>query len=199
MDALCSKGLGRRFLSASITSTFTVSIVGCSHPQDSDLSKRAATRREATAILARDTQRIAKRRQTTWLSNEPLLSWSKTPLTLRLASQQAMSRQEGEAMARDLLQSLLWVVNSQRPLKNFANQELQRQENHSVEWEDLSLKISFWDAEGERYNPPALAQLVVQKGMITTWSSDPGTRRLSEPMTRSLTPPVLETAALTIP
>lgn len=198
MEALCSKGLGRRILSTAFTGLMLVG-VSCSRPHDSDLSKQAATRREATAILARDTQRIAKRRHTTWLSNEPLLSWSKTPMTLRLASQQALSRQEGEALAKDLLQSLLWVANSQRPLKNFANQELQRQDNRAVEWEDLALKISFWDAQGERHNPPALAQLVVQKGMITTWISDPGTRKLSEPMTRTLTPPVLETAALMTP
>lgn len=196
MEAASPQRLRWRFFTAALSSALIGAIMGCSHPQESDLSKQAATRKEATAILARDTQRIAKRRQTTWLSNEPLLSWSKTPLTLRLAAQQAISRQDGEMMARDLLQALLWVANSQRPLRAFVNQELQRQENRPIEWDDLALKISFWDADGERYDPPAISQLVVQRGMITTWTCDPGTRRLSEPMTRALSAPVVETASL---
>ncbi len=169
--------------------------VGCHHAPQSDLAQKASTRKEATALLARDTQRIAKRRNLTWLSNEPLLSWSKTPVTVRMASERSLSRVEAEQLARDILQSVLWSCNSQKALRDFANHELGRQDQRPIEWDELALKISFWDPAGERYPPPATAQLVVQKGAVTTWLADPSTHRVADPVTRALTPPVQESWA----
>lgn len=188
---LSSAILGRMYLGLWAVFAF----IGCTRSPETDLGRQASTRKEATALLARDTQRIAKRRQMTWLSTEPLLSWTKTPVTLRLASHQAVTRSESEQLARDILHSMLWSCNSQRSIKAFVNHELKKQENRPIEWDDLALKISFWSQEGERYGPSHVAQLVVQKGMITTWSADPKTQRLTDPMTKPLTAPSFENSS----
>jgi hypothetical protein len=167
-------------------------LIGCTHSPETELGRQVNIRKEATALLARDTQRIAKRRSATWLSNEPLVSWSKTPLSLRLASHKALTHQEGIDFAKEILHSMIWSANSQRPVRAFANLELGRQESRPIAWDDLALKISFWNLEGERYSAPYLAQLTVQRGMITTWSSDPHTLKLTDSHTELLPPPIIE-------
>ncbi len=104
---------------------------------------------------------------------------------MRLASERSLSRSDAEQLAKEILQSVLWSCNSQKALRDFANHELGRQDHRPIEWDELALKISFWDPTGERYPPPATAQLVVQRGAITTWVADPLTHRVTEPMTRA--------------
>jgi hypothetical protein len=169
-----------------------LALASCSHSPDSDLGRQASIRKEATAILTRDTQRIAKRRGLTWLSTEPIVSWSKTPVSLRLASHRALQAHEAELLAKDILHAMLWSCNSHRAVRAFINREFNRPEQRAIEWEDLALKISFWNKDGERYQAPMVSQLVVQKGMITIWAADTRSHKLADPQTHSLPPPSLE-------
>ncbi|MFZ4099049.1 MAG: hypothetical protein ACOYKZ_01810 [Chlamydiia bacterium] len=170
-------------------------LLACGAPYDQETAQVISTRKDAPVLFSRDTQRIARRRDATWLSIEPLLCWARTPLTLRLSDTHALSREQAENYSRDILHSMLWAANAHSTTRSFANEALGRNKDRPIHWDDLALKVTFWDSEGDRYPNPYIAQLVVHHGQLTTWLADPSTMKIVDPITRPLPPPPPEEPA----
>jgi len=164
-------------------------IASCQPKHPPEIARKIQVTSEGPRIFARDTKRIAKRQGVTWLSVEPLANWQETPLTLRLASDRQINRYDAALLAQNLLKTMLWVANKQPEVRAFANQSLDRPEWMAVDWNDLALKISFWSACGERFPPPAISQLIVRKGMLTTWLADSTSQKLQDQITQPLCKP----------
>ena len=163
-------------------------LAACSAPYDDATAQQISTHKDAPVLFSRDTQRIARRRGATWLSTEPLLCWSKTPLSLRLSDSLQLTREQASEYAIDLLHAMLWAANAHGSTRSFANYAFGRLPDQPILWEDLALKVSFWNAQGDRFPSPYVAQLIVQQGMITTWTSDAKTQKVLTPITLPLPP-----------
>lgn len=164
-------------------------LASCQPKQPPEMARKLQANSEGPRIFSRDTRRLAKRHTLTWLSVEPLANWQETPLTLRLASDKQINRYDAALLAQNILKGMLWITNKQQEVRIFANQSLERPEWMAIDWNDLALKISFWNSCGERFPPPAISQLIVRKGMLTTWLADYASQKLQDQITQPLAKP----------